>query len=85
METTNASEFKSQMKNKSPLPIDQSVNQQLSSFRSHHPLEDSVKQVKTKTIEAYSSSVNLVKNNPLKSVAVALGLGMAVGYIMKKK
>lgn len=85
METTNANEFKSQMKNKSPLAIDQTERQQHQSFGSHYPLEESVKQARTKTIQAYSQSVTLVKNNPLKSVVAALGLGLAVGYIMKRR
>lgn len=85
METTNVNEYKSQMKNKSPLPIDQASKSHPQSFGSHYPLEERVAQVKNKTIQAYSSSVNLVRNNPIKSMAVALGLGMAVGYIMKKR
>lgn len=85
METTNVNEYKSQMKNKSPLPIDQAGKGHQQAFGTHYPLEEKVVQVKNKTIQAYSSSVNLVRNNPIKSVALALGLGVAVGYIMKKR
>jgi ElaB/YqjD/DUF883 family membrane-anchored ribosome-binding protein len=48
-------------------------------------MEDSFKQIKSKTIEAYDSSLQTVRQNPIKSLAVALGLGVAAGYLLKRK
>ena len=41
-------------------------------------------QMKSKTVEAYDSSIKVVRRNPVKSLAAAAGIGLAIGYLVKK-
>jgi len=59
--------------------VDQ-VSKGMTTGETHFPMEETLKQIKTKTVEAYDSSVQLVRRNPIKSVAVALGVGALAGY-----
>jgi ElaB/YqjD/DUF883 family membrane-anchored ribosome-binding protein len=83
METTS-NEFKPQVKNKAPLAVDQGQKHS-SSYESHFPMEDTFKQIRTKTTEAYDSSIQVVRQNPVKSLAIALGIGAAAGYLLKRR
>lgn len=86
METTATNEFKSQVKPKSPLAVDQAASRHsTSSSEIHFPMEETFKQIKTKTVEAYDSSIQMVRQNPVKSLAIALGLGVAAGYFLKRR
>jgi ElaB/YqjD/DUF883 family membrane-anchored ribosome-binding protein len=49
------------------------------------PLEETYNQIKTKTIDAYDSSIQVVRQNPVKSLAVALGIGVAAGYLLRHR
>jgi ElaB/YqjD/DUF883 family membrane-anchored ribosome-binding protein len=49
------------------------------------PLEETYNQIKTKTVDAYDSSIQMVRQNPVKSLAVALGIGVAAGYLLRHR
>lgn len=86
METATTNDFKTQVKQKSPLAVDQAASKHgTSSSEIHFPMEETFKQIKTKTAEAYDSSIQVVRKNPVKSLAIALGLGVAAGYLLKRK
>lgn len=82
---TSANEFKSQLKNKSPLAVDQSQRHAQSAHDSHFPMEETFNQIKAKTTEAYDTSIQVVRQNPVKSLAIALGIGAAAGYLLKRR
>jgi ElaB/YqjD/DUF883 family membrane-anchored ribosome-binding protein len=84
MEST-ANEFKPQVKSKSPLAVDQSQKHNSSSYETHFPMEETFKQIRAKTTEAYDSSIQVVRQNPVKSLAIALGIGAAAGYLLKRR
>ena len=50
-----------------------------------NPVERTFRDLKVKTEEAYESSIHMVQENPVKSIAIALGLGMAAGYLLKRR
>ena len=56
-----------------------------SSGSSDFPMAETFKQIKSKTVEAYDSSIQVVRENPVKSLAVALGVGLATGYLLKRR
>ena len=85
METAATNDFKSQVKQKSPLAVDQASSRHSSSSEVHFPMEETFKQIKNKTAEAYDSSIQVVRQNPVKSLAIALGLGVAAGYLLKRR
>jgi len=85
MEATATNDFKAQSKSKSPLAVDQSQRDGQSSFESHFPMEETFNQIKQRTSDAYDSSIQLVKRNPLSSIAIALGVGAAAGYLLKRR
>jgi ElaB/YqjD/DUF883 family membrane-anchored ribosome-binding protein len=85
METSTANDFKTQNKIKLPLAVDQSSKHSSMSHESHFPMEETFNQIKTKTVDAYDSSIQTVKRNPVKSLAIALGLGVAAGYLLKRR
>lgn len=49
------------------------------------PLEETYNKIKTKTVNAYDSSIQVVRQNPVKSLAVAFGIGLATGYLLKHR
>lgn len=49
------------------------------------PMEEAYYKVKTSTIDAYDSSIQVVRRNPVKSLAIALGVGVAAGYFLKSR
>ena len=85
METAATNEFKPQMKPKSPLAVDQAAKHSQSAHESSFPMSETFNQIKTKTVEAYDSSIQVVRQNPVKSLAVALGLGVAAGYLLRRR
>lgn len=38
-----------------------------------------------RTVETYESSVELVRRNPVRSLAVAVGIGFLAGWILKRR
>lgn len=86
MEPASTNDFKSQVKQKTPLAVDQASSRHgSSSSEMHFPMEETFKQIKEKTTEAYDSSIQVVRQNPVKSLAIALGLGVAAGYLLKRR
>lgn len=88
METTanqKTNEFKPQTKTKSPLAVDQSPRNKTSIVSGLFPLEETYNQIKSKTLESYDSSLQMVKRNPIRSLALALGVGAAAGYLLKRR
>lgn len=86
METASTNDFKTQVKQKSPLAVDQAGSRHSSSSSEvHFPMEETFKQIKAKTAEAYDSSIQIVRQNPVKSLAIAVGLGVAAGYLLKRR
>jgi ElaB/YqjD/DUF883 family membrane-anchored ribosome-binding protein len=85
METT-ATDFKNQVKQKIPLAVDQTGKVTHSTHESGiFPIAETFKEIRAKTAEAYDSSIQVVRKNPVKSLAVALGLGLAAGYLLKRR
>jgi ElaB/YqjD/DUF883 family membrane-anchored ribosome-binding protein len=82
METASTS---SGSKSKSPLLVDQANRHGFSEHDSVFPITETFNQLRTKTVEAYDSSIQVVRRNPVKSLAVAIGLGVAAGYFLKRR
>lgn len=79
-------EFKNQTPPKIPLDIDRTRRGARSTFDSNDfPMTETFKQIKSKTVEAYDSSIQVVRENPVKSLAVALVVGLATGYLLKRR
>jgi ElaB/YqjD/DUF883 family membrane-anchored ribosome-binding protein len=85
MESFQKNEFKNQGKSSSPLAIDAAARSGQHESGIHFPMEENFKQIKDKTVEAYDSSLQSLRQNPIKSIAIALGLGVAAGYFLKRK
>lgn len=85
METATTSDFKTQVKQKSPLAVDQAGRHNATLSEVHFPMEETFRQIKNKTVEAYDSSIQVVRQNPVKSLAIAMGLGVAAGYLLKRR
>jgi ElaB/YqjD/DUF883 family membrane-anchored ribosome-binding protein len=82
----NAKEFKDQVSQKIPLAVDHSIKEARSMLESiEKPIEETYNKIKTKTVEAYDSSIHVVRQNPVKSLAIALGVGVAAGYLLKRR
>jgi ElaB/YqjD/DUF883 family membrane-anchored ribosome-binding protein len=82
----NAKEFKDQVSQKIPLAVDHSIKEARSMLESiEKPIEETYNKIKTKTVEAYDSSIHVVQQNPVKSLAIALGVGVAAGYLLKRR
>jgi ElaB/YqjD/DUF883 family membrane-anchored ribosome-binding protein len=84
METVT-SDFKNQPKAKSPLAVDQVNRHEVSSMEKNLTMEERLNLIRSKTAETYNSSIQLVRRNPVKSMALALGVGAAVGYLLKRR
>ena len=84
---TSAKEFKDQGMSKNPLDVERTTNgaSRFMTESSDFPIAETFKQMKSKTVEVYDSSIQVVRENPVKSMALALGLGLATGYLMKRR
>lgn len=86
METSTTNDYKNQMKAKSPLmAVNESAKHNQSTPERHFPKEDTFKKISNKTIEAYDSSISVIRRNPLTSMALALALGATAGYLLKRR
>jgi ElaB/YqjD/DUF883 family membrane-anchored ribosome-binding protein len=80
-------DFFTQLKNKAPLAVDKAshgghdVMESVESFS----LQETFNDIKEKTEETWNSSLKVVRNNPVKSLAIALSLGLAAGYLFKRR
>jgi len=82
----SVNEVKDQAMPKIPLAVDHAVKEGRNMFSSmEKPLEETYDKIKTRTVEAYDSSIQYVRQNPVRSLAVALGVGLATGYILKRR
>jgi ElaB/YqjD/DUF883 family membrane-anchored ribosome-binding protein len=83
---TSINDFKEQVIQKIPLEVDHSLKEARSMLESiEKPLEETYNKIKTRTVEAYDSSIQVVRQNPVKSLAIALGVGLAAGYLLKRR
>lgn len=83
---TSLNEFKDQLNTKNPLKVDHSRTDMSSYFDSiEKPLEEAYDKIKSESIHAYDSSIKIVRQNPVKSLAMALGVGLAAGYLLKRR
>jgi ElaB/YqjD/DUF883 family membrane-anchored ribosome-binding protein len=79
-------DFKDQVTHKVPLAVDHSIKEARSLFESiERPIEETYGKLKKTTVEAYDSSIHTVRENPVKSLAIALGVGVAAGYLLKRR
>jgi ElaB/YqjD/DUF883 family membrane-anchored ribosome-binding protein len=89
MENVATNDFKSQqMKGKLPLVAVNEANKQTQSgsgHERHFPKEDILKSMTSKSAEAYDSTVQVVKRNPITSLAVAAAVGVAAGYFLRRR
>lgn len=71
---------------KIPVKIDHAVKESRSMFESiEKPIEETYNKIKAKTVDVYDSSIEVVRENPVKSLAVALGVGLAAGYLLRRR
>jgi ElaB/YqjD/DUF883 family membrane-anchored ribosome-binding protein len=83
---TNLNNLKEDAIPKIPLSVDHTMKTSHSLFESiEKPIEETYDKLKTKTVDAYNSSIQVVRHNPVKSLATALGLGMVAGYFLKRR
>ena len=75
METTT-SDYKSQMASKVPPHM---------TSAEHGSIGESIHHMKDQTVQAYNSSIEIVRRNPVKSLATALGLGVIVGLVARRR
>lgn len=80
MGTVAAHDFKNKLESKLPPVPDREP-----AIEMHFPMEETFTEIKSKTTEVYDSSIQLVRKNPIKSLAVALGVGVATGYFLKRR
>lgn len=86
METSATNDYKNQMKNKSPLmAVNEPAKHNHATTERHFQQEDTLKKLSNKTIEAYDSSISVIRRNPMASIAVALAVGATAGYFLKRR
>jgi ElaB/YqjD/DUF883 family membrane-anchored ribosome-binding protein len=82
----SVNESRGESMSKIPLAVDHAIKSSQSLFESmEKPMEDAYSKMKTKTIDAYDSSIQVVKYNPIRSLAIALGVGALAGYLLKRR
>lgn len=80
METAATHDFKNKLESKFPPIPDREP-----AIEMHFPMEETFSEIKSKTTEAYDSSIQLIRKNPIRSLAIALGIGVATGYFLKRR
>jgi ElaB/YqjD/DUF883 family membrane-anchored ribosome-binding protein len=48
-------------------------------------LADKAEWLKEETLESYDSSIQLIRKNPVTSIAIATGVGVAIGMFIKSR
>lgn len=81
----SVNEFKDQV-SKTPVAVDHAMKMTHSMFDSiEKPIEETYNKIKTKTVDTYDSSMQMVRRNPVKSLAIAIGVGALTGYLLKRR
>ncbi len=81
----SVNEFKDHV-SKIPVSVDHAMKTSHSMFESiEKPLEETYNKIKTKTVDTYDSSIQMVRQNPVKSLAIAIGVGALTGYLLKRR
>jgi ElaB/YqjD/DUF883 family membrane-anchored ribosome-binding protein len=84
---TSVPEIKDQMAAKSSAAVEsmkKSVSKMVNPSLSDK-IANKATEYKEDTIEAYDSSINLIRENPLVSVGIATGVGFVIGWLSKRR